>query len=113
MSKAVSRKPRATPAPPSAATTLTSTVIRRYEADGPKCPMVKKVVTTLSEYVAAFSSVVRPGEIFWFRGHSDYTWITVPSALRYKKEKDRTTALRSRRRIQDGLLNSSFRNRRH
>lgn len=55
--------------------------------------MVKTVVTTLSEYVAAFSSVVRPGEIFWFRGHSDYAWKTVPSALRYTEESKRAAAL--------------------
>ena len=31
-------------------------------------------VTNLSDFVAAFSSVIRPDEIFGFRGHRDYTW---------------------------------------
>ena len=93
MSKARTRKSRKSPVIPSASASLTPDVIRCYKVDGPKCPMVTKVVTTLSEYVAAFSSVVRAGEIFWFRGHSDYKWKTVPSALRYKEEPKRVKAL--------------------
>jgi hypothetical protein len=72
---------------------FTPSMGRRYTAQGPKCPIVREKARTLSEYVAAFSSVVKPGEIFWFRGHADYTWAVVPSALRYKDGTDRTKAL--------------------
>jgi hypothetical protein len=55
--------------------------------------MIPQTVTTLGQYLGAFSGVVKPGEIFWFRGHACYDWILGPSALRDKNEMERQTAL--------------------
>ena len=55
--------------------------------------MIPQTVSTLGEYVEAFSSVVKPGEIFWFRGHACYDWTLGPSALRDTNETVRQTAL--------------------
>ncbi len=72
---------------------LTSSTAKRYKAKGPKCPMIQETVETLSEYVAAFSSVMKPGELFWFRGHASYDWKLSPSALRYPSANHRVKAL--------------------
>lgn len=73
--------------------TLPGPVETRIRAKAPKCPMVRIEVKNLSNYVAAFSSVIRPDEIFWFRGHADYAWKLTPSALRYADTRKCDTAL--------------------
>src|SRR5438552_28914 len=73
--------------------TLPARVVKRIKAKAPKCPMVRFEVNNLSNFVAAFSSVIRPDEIFWFRGHADYTWKLTPSALRYDDSNKCETAL--------------------
>ena len=65
----------------------------RFKRRGPLCQEVKSGVRTLSDYVTSFSSVVRAGELFWFRGHADVTWRVTPSALRSDAEATREVAL--------------------
>jgi hypothetical protein len=62
---------------------LPARVAKRIRAKAPDCPMIRLEVSNLSDFVAAFSSVLSPNEPFWFRGHAEYTWELKPSALRY------------------------------
>lgn len=64
-----------------------------YLKHGPNCGILDVQIKSLSDYLAVFSSVLVPGEVFWFRGHGDFTWTITPSALRYRKEKERDKAL--------------------
>src|ERR1043165_5101451 len=72
---------------------LTKKRIKNFQKHGPTCEMIRIEVSTLSEYVAAFSALITPKEIFWFRGHSHLRWKITPSALRFNNLEQRKTAL--------------------
>jgi hypothetical protein len=63
-----------------------------------KCPILCKSfldteVTTLGSYFSVFNSLLEPGKLFWFRGHSDLEYELKPSALRYKTREQVEQAL--------------------
>ena len=68
---------------------LPEKIRRDYEKFGPSCSMVNVTIKSLSDYLAVFSSVLRPKETFWFRGHADMICTIAPSVLRYKSETKR------------------------
>jgi hypothetical protein len=59
--------------------------IRRRFAKCPlKCPIyADTVIESLSDFFAVFHSLLDPGKVFWFRGHSKLNYKLSPSALRY------------------------------
>ena len=78
--------------------TLTKTrrdeIIRRYKKCRVNCRGdFQTEIANLSDFFAVFHSVLKPGEIFWFRGHSDIDYRLAPSALRYGTVKQREQAL--------------------
>ena len=66
---------------------------RLSKQGGVRCSLLPSFVETLSDYFAVFHSVVSSTDIFWFRGHADYTWSLTPSALRYETKSRRDKAL--------------------
>lgn len=73
--------------------TLSSSKRRIFQTEGLDCPFVDYEIRNLSDYLAVFSSLIGSDDIFWFRGHADYRWLLIPSALRYKTISDREKAL--------------------
>ncbi len=73
--------------------TLPTTVLRLYKLQGPKCPVLSQRVSSLSEYLDAFSFIKSATEPFWFRGHAKLSYKVVPSALRYPTNAERAKAL--------------------
>lgn len=65
-----------------------------YEESGAECEVLKIVVSGLSDYFSAISSLLTPDETFWFRGHSKNSFELIPSALRHKEIKQRDIALK-------------------
>ncbi len=58
------------------------------------CPMyLDTVIESLSDFFAVFHSLLEPGKVFWFRGHSKLQYTLAPSALRYKDVDGRDKAL--------------------
>jgi FRG domain len=72
---------------------LTPKRLRQYKRKGPRCPIINRTVKTLSDYLTEFSSVVIPEKTFWFRGHAEFHWKIMPSALRYSTPELRSKAL--------------------
>lgn len=72
---------------------LPAQVKREYEEQGPNCPICPLVIKDLSDYFAALNGMLVEGEVFWFRGHSDFHYQFTPSALRYETESQRNKAL--------------------
>ncbi len=73
---------------------LPSSIKRQYEDKGPNCPILDAVIENLSDFFSIFSSVIQQtDEIYWFRGHANFTWEIKPSALRQRKQQDREKAL--------------------
>lgn len=69
-------------------------IARRYRKCPIRCPRyVDTEITTLSDFFAVFHSLLEPGRIFWFRGHSDPEYKLAPSALRYDSREKRDRAL--------------------
>lgn len=69
-------------------------VQRRYK----NCPIDAPVyqdteIASLSDFFAVFHSLLEPGTVFWFRGHSKATYSLSPSALRYSAQAQREEAL--------------------
>jgi hypothetical protein len=67
--------------------------LKEYKQKGPRCPIINRAVRTLSDYLTEFSSVLVPEKTFWFRGHAEFHWKIMPSALRYSTPEDRCKAL--------------------
>jgi hypothetical protein len=72
---------------------VSGTELRRFKACPVDCPKLRQKITSLADYFDVISSTVSGNERFWFRGHENLKYSLTPSALRYKKEKDRRTAL--------------------
>jgi hypothetical protein len=69
-------------------------LLRRYKKCGIKCRGDFQIeISSLSDFFAVFYSVLKPKEIFWFRGHSDLEYKLAPTALRYNTIKKRERAL--------------------
>jgi len=60
---------------------------------GPDCPIVPAKVPHLGEYFEIFNSLLKKGEMFWFRGLADIELRLKPSALRPRSENKRNKAL--------------------
>jgi FRG domain len=69
-------------------------ITRRYRKCPIDCPKYFDTeIATLSDFFAVFHSLLEPGRIFWFRGHSNLEYTLAPSALRYDTEQTRDLAL--------------------
>ena len=78
----------------SAISKLPPRVKREYQERGPKFKILDVEITSVSDYLAVFSSSYPTGtETLWFRGHGDLIWKPTPSALRYRRLEDRERAL--------------------
>jgi hypothetical protein len=79
-----------------------SNLTRRYRNCPLDCPMYPgHIIETLSDFFAVFHSLLDPGQLFWFRGHSMKTFQLCPSALRHDTVEKRNRAL--------GLVNEAQR----
>jgi len=70
-------------------------IARRFRGcsiDAPKYSQIE--IATLGEFFSIFHSLLEPGKIFWFRGHSSTEYTLAPSALRFDSEEKRSRALR-------------------
>lgn len=75
---------------------LTPSTIRRFREKGPDCRLISEKVGSVRDFLSAFEALyVVSDDIFWFRGHSRYTYSLCPSALRFKEENHRERALKS------------------
>ncbi len=69
-------------------------IARRYRKCPIDCPRYFDTeIANLSDFFAVFHSLLEPGKIFWFRGHSDFAYRLAPSALRYDLTEERERAL--------------------
>ena len=69
-------------------------VQRRYERARPDSQLFAlQAIHSLSDYLTVCHSIVTPQSDYWFRGHSDYRWGLIPSALRYDEKSKRDVAL--------------------
>jgi len=66
---------------------------KEYAKRGPEAPLVPSTVGNLSDYFAVIAAFHTRDQIFWFRGHEDFTWSLTPSALRFRTPSQRTDAL--------------------
>ena len=56
---------------------------RRYSQCPIDCLMYRdSLITSLSDFLAVFHSLLKPNKPFWFRGHSRVEYTLTPSALR-------------------------------
>jgi len=69
-------------------------IARRFHKCPLDCPRhFETEVANLSDFFAVFHSLLDPGKIFWFRGHSNSAYNLAPSALRYRTVAERERAL--------------------
>ncbi len=69
-------------------------IAARYRQCPIDCPIyLDTVISSLSDFFAVFHSLLEPGKVFWFRGHSKREYELCPSALRYKEVEKRDAAL--------------------
>jgi hypothetical protein len=67
---------------------------KRYSKCPLSCPAyLATEIATISDFFGVFQSLLEPGSIFWFRGHSSSTYQLAPSALRYRSCEQREIAL--------------------
>jgi hypothetical protein len=67
---------------------------KRFEKCPLNCPIyVDTLIESLSDFFAVFHSLLDPGKVFWFRGHSKLSYRLSPSALRYPSVDGRDKAL--------------------
>ena len=57
------------------------------------CFCIATRIPHLEDYFAKIHIALKKGETFWFRGNADLAWRLRPSALRYRREEERNTAL--------------------
>jgi FRG domain len=66
----------------------------RYRQCPIDCPIyLDTVIESLSDFFAVFHSLLEPGKVFWFRGHSKREYKLCPSALRHDDRSKRDVAL--------------------
>lgn len=66
----------------------------RYRACPIACPKFLDLeIQSLADFFLVFQSLLDPGKVFWFRGHSKLDYTLAPSALRYKSQDERDRAL--------------------
>lgn len=74
--------------------TLDTAISKRYLSKGPNCSLLDFEITNLSDFLIAFDFVLKKKTTcFWFRGHGNFVWSLTPSALRARKQNDRTRDL--------------------
>ncbi len=67
--------------------------MRRHRSNGPKCPVYAVQVKCLADFFGVFDTLLKGNAQFWFRGHSNFKYQLMPSALRYDSERSRTKAI--------------------
>lgn len=72
---------------------LPASLKREYVTDGPDCQIYDFHVTSLADYFAVCSYLIRPTQRFWFRGHGDLNYRFIPTALRFSSVNERDRAL--------------------
>jgi hypothetical protein len=72
---------------------LSITEYKRFAKSPARCQILKQRASNLADYFSIISSSMASDVQFWFRGHEDASWELTPTALRYKREQDRTRAL--------------------
>lgn len=72
---------------------LTAVEARRFAKCPVKCPLLKKRIVSVGDYLALISDAIRTEDPFWFRGHDDVDYSLTPSALRYEPYGQRVKAL--------------------
>lgn len=79
---------------PTATPTLRRKIKQRFSRCPIDCPIyLDTVIESLSDFFAVFHSLLEPGKVFWFRGHSKKEYLLSPSALRYSDVDGRNKAL--------------------
>lgn len=79
---------------PTAAPTVRHKIKQRFKHCPIDCPLyVDTIIESLSDFFAVFHSLLEPGKVFWFRGHSKLQYTLAPSALRYSDIDGRNKAL--------------------
>lgn len=69
-------------------------IAARYRRCAIDCPIyLETVIESLSDFFAVFHSLLEPGKVFWFRGHSKREYELCPSALRHADVEKRDAAL--------------------
>lgn len=79
---------------PTTTPTLRRKIAARYRHCPIDCPRyLDTVIESLSDFFAVFHSLLEPGKLFWFRGHSKREYQLCPSALRHTDKPKRDAAL--------------------
>lgn len=79
---------------PTSTPQLRRKIAARYRRCPIDCPVyLDTVIESLSDFFAVFHSLLEPGKVFWFRGHSKREYELCPSALRHADGKKRESAL--------------------
>jgi len=66
---------------------------RGKRASGPGCQIYDQPATGLGRFFDICSGLLRQGQDFWFRGHTNIKWRLTPSALRFETVEERDKAL--------------------
>ncbi|WP_417377066.1 FRG domain-containing protein [Gimesia maris] len=69
-------------------------IIKKFKESGLGATLyTEQEITDLSDFLTTLSGINTSQHIFWYRGHSKYTYDLVPSALRYNSIEEREKAL--------------------
>lgn len=60
----------------------------------PSCEIYRTRIDSLASYVDACAAISSQGHVYWFRGQGVAKWRLIPWALRFRKESDRSAALK-------------------
>ena len=72
---------------------LTAAELKGFAKCPVKCPLLRKRIISVADYLAVISDAIRTDEPFWFRGHDDVEYSLTPSALRFSSYSNRVKAL--------------------
>src|SRR5258706_9307603 len=79
---------------PASTPTMRQKIRTRYRRCPIDCPIyLDTFIESLSDFFAVFHSLLEPGKVFWFRGHSKRKYKLCPSALRPDDRGKRDAAL--------------------
>ena len=73
--------------------TLSKSEIDIFKKAGSKAPINPIAIRKLSDYFSVIEGLFKVNPQYWFRGHSDFTYLLTPSALRYKSISERNRAI--------------------
>ena len=72
---------------------LKSEDYKRFLISPVKCQILGQAIRSLADYFSIIATSITGSDKYWFRGHGNVRWSLTPSALRYKRERDRKRAL--------------------